>query len=309
MLLSIVFSFRNEEDVLPECIDRVTHVCESIDEDFELIFVNDDSTDRSLEILKSHARKDRRIKTISMSRRFGFAPCVLAGLRHASGDAVVYMDIDMQDPPELIPKMLEKWRQGADVVNMTRTRRMGEAAFKMLVTKAAYRMINLVSEIDIPENTGDFKLMSRRVVDEIIKLEEADPFMRGLVKWVGFRQETIHYVREARAGSKTHFPLLGSGPAKEFLRGITSFSALPLYISFFIGLFVSLIAFVVLIHVIIQKALGMNLPGWTALMTSILFLGGSLHLAIGFLGIYLSRIHNDVKRRPRFIIKDTDGFD
>lgn len=309
MLLSVVFSFRNEEEVLPECLRRVSEAVAKTGMEAEFVFVNDESSDGSLALLAAERARDPRIKIVNMSRRFGYAPCVLAGLRYARGDAVVYMDADMQDPPELIPDMVEKWRNGADVVNMTRTSRLGESAFKMMVTKMAYKTINLLSDIDIPENTGDFKLLSRRVVEEVVKLEEADPFMRGLVRWVGFRQETLFYQREPRAGGQTHFPLFGSGPVKEFLRGATSFSAAPLYLSFFVGFASSVIAFAVLVHILIQKALGMNLPGWTALMTSILFMGGSLHMAIGLLGIYLARIHSDVKRRPRYIVSEAVGFD
>ena len=164
MLLSIVFSFRNEADGLDELIQRVRGALNPLDLDYELVFVNDDSTDGSLELLKGFNKKDNRIKIVNMSRRFGVAPCTIAGFRHASGDAVVYMDSDLQDPPELIPELVEKWREGYDVVHTTRTSRRGENFFKMALTGLAYRVINLVADIDIPRNTGDFKLMSRRAL-------------------------------------------------------------------------------------------------------------------------------------------------
>jgi len=309
VLLSVVFSFRNEEDVLDELISRVKNALEPLKMDFEIIFVNDDSTDGSLAAILRHRGADKRVKVINMSRRFGVHPCFLAGFRHASGDAVVYLDADLQDPPELIPKLVERWMAGADVVNTVRTRRLGENPFRMWLTRRAYQIINAVSDIDLPVNMGDFKLLSRRVVDELLRIEEYDPFMRGLVRWVGFRQETILYTRDARFAGKTHFSLLRSAnPTKEFLRGLTSFSAAPLYVSLIYGFAVSFLSFVYLVVVVIQKLMGINLPGWTALMATSLFLGGNILLANGFLGIYVGRIYNQVKHRPLYIVKDRHGF-
>ena len=308
MLLSVVFSFRNEEEVLPEMIRRVRHTLSPLSINYELIFVNDDSTDRSLEILLEQAKQDKDIKIINMSRRFGGAPCVLAGMRQARGDAVIYMDVDLQDPPELIPQMLEKFNNGSEVVNMTRTKREGESGFKMWVTRMAYKFINAISDVDLPENTGDFKLLSRRVVDELLRLNEHDPFMRGLVYWVGFKHDTILYKREARFAGKTHFPLFGTGPTKEFIRGITSFSAIPLYLSLVLGFMVSIGAFLYLLVVVIHKFLGLNLPGWSAIMATMLFLGGTILFTNGVIGIYIGRIHNEVKGRPKYVIKEMVNF-
>jgi len=226
-LISMVFSFRNEEENLGELIRRVRLALDAGEVEYELIFVNDASDDRSLEILKAFS-KDPRIKILTMSNRFGPSACVLAGMKIAQGDAVIYMDSDLQDPPELIPQMIDEFRKGADVVNMTRTERLGESRFKMLVTKGAYSLINVVSDVHIPMNTGDFKLLSRRVVNQLVQLREHDPFLRGLVRWVGFRQVQIFYRREARIAGKTHFPLLGSGPSRAFLAGVTSFSEFPI---------------------------------------------------------------------------------
>lgn len=305
--LSVVFSFRNEEDVLTELVCRVIGAIERVGCDYELIFVNDDSSDRSLELLTGLAEKNGRIKIITMSRRFGVHPCVLAGLRYSSGDAMIYMDADLQDPPELIPDMVEKYCQGADVVNMTRTDRRGESASKMWLTKMAYRVINKLSDIPIPENTGDFKLLSRRVTEHLLTLRENDPFMRGLVYWVGFRQDTIHYVREARFAGDTHFSLFSGGPVKEFLRGITSFSVVPLYISLFIGMLATLISFGNIVSILIMKAMGKTLPGWAAIMTASLFLGGTMHVCLGIIGIYVGKIYTESKQRPRYIVKDIVG--
>lgn len=305
--LSVIFSFYNEAPVLNELVSRTTNSIDILGCDYELIFVNDDSTDNSLEILLDLAEQDGRIKIVTMSRRFGVHPCVLAGLRYASGDAVVYMDADLQDPPEQIPAMVEKFRQGADVVNMTRSARNGESATKMWITRMAYKVINRLSDVPIPENTGDFKLISRRVVDHLMTFRETDPFMRGLVYWVGFRQDTIHYVRESRFAGVTHFSMFGSGPAKEFLRGITSFSVAPLYLSLFIGLLATLIAFGNIISILIMKLMGKNLPGWTAIMTSTLFMGGTIHICIGIIGIYVGKMYTESKQRPLYIVKDIVG--
>ncbi|MBI5641247.1 MAG: glycosyltransferase family 2 protein [Nitrospirae bacterium] len=310
MLLSVVFSFRNESSVIETLVKRVIGALEPLGIDLEIIFVNDDSDDGSLDILMRLRETDKRVKVINMSRRFGVHPCVIAGLKHTKGDAVVYMDADLQDPPELIPKMIEKWKEGADVVNTVRTKRLGENPFRMWLTKKAYQVINAVSDIDLPVNMGDFKLLSRRTVDELLKINEYDPFMRGLVRWVGFRQETVLYTRDARFAGETHFSLLRStGPTKEFLRGFTSFSTAPLYISLIYGFIISLFSFCYLIVVIIDKFLGTNLPGWTAIMAATLFLGGNILLTNGFLGLYIARIYNQVKNRPLFIVKDKIGFD
>lgn len=308
MNLSVIFSFYNEEDVLDELIRRVEAALDPLKIEYEMIFVNDLSTDKSLEILSRWAETDSHVKVLNMSRRFGVAPCLRAGLEYASGDAVVYLDADLQDPPELIPQMYEKYLAGADVVNMTRTERLGESAFKMWVTRMAYKIINLLSDIDLPINTGDFKLLSRRVVCEMVRLREQDPFMRGLTRWVGFKQETIYYRREARAGGKTHFPLLSKGPVNEFRRGILSFSATPLYFALFLGLAVSLSAFLYLGVVLASKLLGYNLPGWTAIMATMLFLGGTILFTNGIMGLYIAQIYNNVKGRPGYIVESSIGI-
>ena len=311
MLLSVVLSFRNEQEVLDELIRRLRQTLDPLDGDYELIFVNDASTDGSLELLLKYNQKDRKIKVINMSRRFGCAPCVMAGLRHAKGDAVMYMDSDLQDPPELIPKLLEKLSEAAEVVHTTRTRRSGEGVFKMWLTRRAYRIINSVADIDIPENMGDFKLLSRRAVNELIRLNEYDPFMRGLVRWIGFKQAWVPYERDARFAGKTHFSLLRSlNPMKEFIRGLVSFSELPLYFSLFLGFLVSVGAFIYLLYIIVTRVfLDMHQPGWPAIMVTMLFLGGIILFTIGILGLYIGKIHHEIKGRPPYIVESKIGFD
>jgi len=311
VLLSVVLSFRNEQEVLDELIKRLRRTLDALDLGYELIFVNDASTDGSLELLSKYNHQDNRIKIINMSRQFGCAPCVMAGLRHSKGDAVVYMDSDLQDPPELIPELLKKLADGDEVVHTTRTARRGESAFKMWLTRRAYRIINSVADIDIPENTGDFKLLSRRAVNELIRLNEYDPFMRGLVRWIGFKQVRVPYERDARFAGKTHFSLLRSlNPMKEFIRGLVSFSELPLYFSLFLGFLVSVGAFIYLLYIVVTRVfLDMHRPGWPALMVTMLFLGGTILFTIGILGLYVGKIHHEIKGRPPYIVESRIGFD
>jgi glycosyltransferase involved in cell wall biosynthesis len=310
MLLSVIFSFKNEEAVIPELIRRLEDALLKTGGDYEIIFVNDASTDASLELLLNYREKNSKIKIITMSRTFGITPCLIAGIKHAKGDAVVYMDADLQDPPELIPTLLQKYKEGFDVVHTTRTRRKGENPIKMWITRRAYNIINFFSEIPIPENTGDFKLISRRAVDQLLTLNECDPFMRGLVRWIGFKQVSVFYEREARFAGKTKFSLLKSlNPAKEFIRGITTFSERPLYLSLYMGFLVSFSAFVYLISIIVERVFfGMHRPGWPAMMVTLLFLGGIILIMIGVLGIYIGKMHIAIKNRPLYIIERTVGF-
>ncbi|MDA0654604.1 MAG: glycosyltransferase family 2 protein [Proteobacteria bacterium] len=208
--ISVVLSLRNEEEVIPELVRRLEAALSALPLDYELIFVNDDSTDRSLDILREHAVGNPRVKVLTMSRRFGVFECTLAGIDYASGDAVVFMDADLQDPPEVIPQLVDKWRDGADMVYTVRTRRLGEHPLRMWFTRAAYRVIGAISEIDLPVEAGDFRLLSRRLVNEVVRLKESDPYLKGLVTWVGFNRAAVPYVREPRAAGTTHNPLFRS---------------------------------------------------------------------------------------------------
>lgn len=310
MLISFIFSFWNEEDNLLELIRRVKESISNIENiDYELIFVNDDSTDSSLNILIEENKKDSKIKIINMSRNFGVTPCVLAGMESSKGDAVIYMDSDLQDPPELLPELIAKFSDGADVVHTTRIHREGESKTKMWLTKKAYKVINFFSDIKLLENTGDFKLLSRRVVSEIIALKEQDPYMRGLSVWAGYKQEQVFYKREARFAGEAKFGLFSSiNPYKEFIRGITSFSSAPLYFALFLGFFTSFGSFVYGIYIVITRILGMNIAGWSALMVTNLFLSGVILLTIGILGIYIGKIFDETKSRPRYIVREKIGF-
>ena len=245
-LLSIVFSFRNEEGNLKELIERVDlSVKKSLNWKYELIFVNDDSNDNSEKILLE-LQKQYPIRIINMSRNFGVDPCVLAGFRDAKGDAIVYLHTDLQDPPELIPELIKKHEEGFDIVHTVRTKRHGESKFRMLVTKIAYHIINILSDINLPIEAGDYKLISRKALDKILKQKEFRPYVRGLSVWVGFKQTFCKYERQARSAGESKMPLLSAGPAGDFINGVTSYSLKPLYIGIYLG-FVSLFISILLI--------------------------------------------------------------
>lgn len=304
-LISMVFSFRNEADVLPELIERVTKVLSGPSLDYELIFVNDDSNDGSLDALMAGREKDPRIKIINMSRRFGHAECLKAGMAHASGDAVISMDADLQDPPEVIPDLLAEWRNGADVVYTVRTKRRGETAFRMIMTWTAYRVIRSFSPVPLPVDSGDFRLMSRRATDEFLRLNEAHPYIRGLAMWVGFKRVPVYYEREERRLGETHFPgTFSMGALQSFVAGIASFSMVPLFFVLVVGLVATALSLIGLLAVLI----GAPFPAGSAMVLFLLLLWGSLMAAMGIVAVYISRIYSDVRGRPGFILKDTIGF-
>jgi len=304
MKLSFVFSFKNEEENIHELIKRLSFVLKNIKflSDCEFIFVNDASDDNSLNILKN-LKKKYPIKILTMARTFGVTPCVLAGFGVAKGDAVIYMDSDLQDPPEIIPDLIEKFNQGYDVVHTVRNKRKGESIVKLLLTNFAYRIINGLSDVELIPNAGDFKLLSKRAYKEVLKLQEVDPYMRGLSAWIGYKQTKVYYDRQRRYAGKTHFSLLGSiNPIREFTRGITSFSAIPLYVSLFIGAIGIFLSVLIFIYALIAKYLGLAVPGSSGIILVITFFSSLILISNGFLGIYIARIYNQAKSRPLFVI-------
>lgn len=316
-LISVVLSFRNEEKVIPEIIRRLRNV---LDDEcrgdriggYELVFVNDASTDRSLYLLHEAAKGHNDMKIINMSRNFGVSECVIAGMRYTGGDAVIYMDTDLQDPPELIPELISKWRDGdrVEVVYTTRRSRAGEHPVKLWLTSLGYKTLRYVSDIDLPINSGDFKLLSRRAVNELLKLQERNPFLRGLVTWVGFKHAQVLYDRDERYGGETKFPIYSRKVINNFLdSALISFSDMPLKISLLMGFFVSFGAFLFLIFVFIHKLMGWALPGWSAITAIILVLGGVQLMTIGVLGLYIGSIFRETKNRPSYIVESTVGFD
>jgi glycosyltransferase involved in cell wall biosynthesis len=303
--ISVVLSFWNEADVLDELADRLVAMFEKEGCPYELIFVNDASTDDSLSILKKRAEANDAIKIVDMSRNFGVGECVLAGMEHASGDAVVYMDTDLQDPPEVIPELIAKWREGADLVYTKRLSRDGETAYRLAFTKLAYKIINSVSEIELPTEAGDFRLLSRRAVNQLLALPEGAPYLRGLTQWVGFERAEVKYHRAARAAGETHFPgVFSRGPVKAFTDGITSFSMFPLYLVMYAGLIGTGMGGLGFILTGLAAIFGFC--SWVIVLVFFaLLLWGGLMIGLGIVGLYIARIYRDVRGRPRYIVKDT----
>ena len=295
-LISVVFSFRNEADNIPTLVARLEAMFAGQNVDYEIVFVNDSSTDASLSLLVAERQRNPRITIVNMSRRFGVAEGVIAGMGTSHGDAVVYMDADLQDPPEVIPKLIDRWRQGADVVHTVRTRRHGENALKMAATRVAYRLIQLGSSIELPVDAGDFKLLSRAAVDHLLRLRESDPYLRGLVVWLGFTQVCIPYERESRHAGRTHFPFFSRNPWKTFTTGLTSFSFMPIYACFAIAA-AGVIA-----------SLTLALAGST-LMAALTFFWATTIGAVAVMGTYLIRVYKDVRGRPPYIIESIIGND
>ena len=307
-LLSIIFSFKNEEKNLNELIKRTTLTLSKLNNwRYELIFVNDCSTDQSEQILLEFQKK-LSIKIINMSRNFGVAPCVLAGFRHSKGDAVVTIDSDLQDPPELIQKLVEEHEKGSEVVHTIRLKRLGETKIKMILTFLAYKIINYFSDISLPVNAGDFKLISRTALDKILELDEFRPYIRGLSVWVGYKQSTIHYVRDPRASGKSQFSLLGPGPVNEFLTGLTAYSLKPLFIGIILGFITIFISLILIIHTLYAKLNNLTALGSASILIAISFFSGIILFSQGIIGIYIARIFEQVRGRKRYVIKDIKDY-
>ena len=307
-LLSIVFSFRNEEGNIEPLVKRISTTMEKVENwNYEIIFVNDDSKDSSEKILVK-LQKDYPIKIINMSRNFGIDPCVLAGFRNSSGDAIVYLHSDQQDPPEIIPQLIKKHEEGNDIVHTVRTKRKGEGKLRMLLTKIAYNIINSLSDINLPVEAGDYKLISRKALNEILKQKEFRPYVRGLSVWVGFNQDFIYYEREARGEGKSKMPLLSAGPITDFINGVTSYSLKPLYLGIFFGFVAILISFLLIIYSLYLKFSNLAIPGSTSIIIAISFFSGILLFTMGIMGIYLARIFEQTKGRDQYIIESIKDY-
>ena len=307
-LLSVVFSFRNEEGNIKELVNRINISLEKLTNwNYELIFVNDDSTDNSESILLN-LQKKYPIRIINMSRNFGVDPCVLAGFRNAKGDAIVYLHTDLQDPPEIIPDLIKKHEEGFDVVHTVRTKRKGESKFRMLVTRIAYLLINILSDINLPIEAGDYKLISRKALDKILNQREFRPYVRGLSVWVGFKQTFYEYERQARKSGKSKMPLLSEGPVTDFVNGITSYSLKPLYIGIFFGFLSIIISVLLIIYALYLKFNNLAVPGSTSIIIAVSFFSGILLFTLGVIGIYLARIFEQTKGRDQYVIKEIKDY-
>jgi len=302
-LISVVTPVFNEVEVIALFYDRVRKAMEALDSmAYELIFVDDGSTDGSYKNLVALANANGDAKIIKFSRNFGHQVAITAGIELAKGDAVVVIDADLQDPPEVIKEFIAKWQEGYDVVYGVRDRRDGESKIKLLTAAAFYRLLHRIIKLDIPVDVGDFRLMSRRVVEYFKELKEKDRFVRGLVSWIGFKQTGVHYLRDRRFAGETKFPYRKM--FKFALDGITSFSDVPLKLATWLGYFTSLLALLYLFSVFVQKALGYTVQGWATIMVAILFLGGVQLISLGIIGEYVGRIFNETKQRPLYVIDE-----
>ena len=308
-LLSIVIPCFNEEDVITSTVNRLRAFCATVkDVRVEMIFVDDGSQDGTRARLKSFGTEDPRIRIIGFARNFGHQVAVTAGIDAARGDAVVLIDADLQDPPEVIHGMLTLWREGYDVVYGTRTDRPGESLFKRVTARLFYRVLSRLSDVPIPLDTGDFRLMDRRVADTLRAMPERDRFIRGMVSWVGFRQTALPYQRAERLAGESKYPL------RRMLRfatdGILSFSTKPLQISIALGMFAAFLSVLGVLYALYMRLFThIWVEGWTALMIAILFLGGTQLISVGILGEYIGRIYAEIKQRPLYIVQEYWGFD
>jgi dolichol-phosphate mannosyltransferase len=309
---SVVAPVYNEEALVAEFCRRTVAVLASLGEPFEIVLVNDGSRDRSPSIMRELHQADPRIKVLNFSKNFGHQLAITAGIDYARGDAVVVIDSDLQDPPEVIPDLIAKWREGYQVVYATRAERVGETWFKRTTASLFYRTIVKITNVDIPVDTGDFRLMDRKVVTALTSMREHHRFMRGLSVWVGFKQTGVPYRRDARKAGETKYPL------RKMLRfaldGITSFSYLPLQLATYTGFVIAAIAFLFLIAVVVLRLAMPNAQdpaffGQASTLVSVLFLGGVQLIFLGIIGEYLGRIYDEVKRRPLYIVSEAMGFD
>lgn len=299
--LTILVPCFNEEDAIGEFYHRLTTVLASVKMKTEIIFINDGSQDRTLNILESMQKKDSRIGIINFSRNFGKEIAMTAGLDYAGGDAVIVIDADLQDPPELIPEMVDQWQNGYDVVFAKRQSRMGESLLKKTTANAFYLVMKKISRVPIPENTGDYRLLSRRAVTSLNNFKESQRFMKGIFAWIGYPQKEILFDRDPRYAGKTtwnYWRLWNFA-----IEGITSFTEAPLKIATYLGVIVALFSFIYGVLVIIRTLVwGDPVAGYPSLMTVILFLGGVQLLSIGIIGEYLGRVYSETKRRPLYIL-------
>lgn len=299
-LLSVVAPVYDEQELVELFVERT---CAAVtDYPFELVVVNDGSGDETARILDRVAAEDPRVRVVHLSRNFGHQAALTAGLEHATGDVVAMIDADLQDPPELIPQMIERWEAGSDVVFAVRRRREGETAFKLATASWFYKLFDKLAQVDLEPNSGDFRLLDRRALDALLSMTERSRFLRGMTVWVGFTQTAVPYERDARHAGETKYTL------RKMLRfsldAIASFSHLPLQLATYVGLFSAGLAFVAIPVVIVLRLAGSYLPGFGSLTIAILLLGGIQLIALGVIGEYVGRIYDEVKHRPLYIVRE-----
>jgi polyisoprenyl-phosphate glycosyltransferase len=309
VLVSVVIPCMNEEQVLRETHRCITTVLEKGAINFEIVYVDDGSTDSTCNLLRELQAQDGRIRVVRLARNFGHQVAITAGLEHSSGDAVVIIDADLQDPPEVILEFFAKWLDGYDVVYGVRIEREGETQFKLWTAKFFYRCISRLSDTRIPLDTGDFRLMDRRAVDALLSMPERDRFVRGMVSWLGFSQVAVPYRRAARAAGSTKFSLFKM--VRFALDGIFSFSILPLRVATWTGFAASALAILGIVIVLLERFIGVPglVKGWSSAVIAELFIGGVQLICLGIIGEYVGRIYGEAKRRPLYIVRERMGFD
>jgi polyisoprenyl-phosphate glycosyltransferase len=302
-MISIVCPFYNEESVVDEFFSAIGPVLSEINYSYEIVCVNDGSDDKTFERLKDQKKANSRIRIINLSRNFGKEAAITAGLDYSKGKAVIPIDADLQDPPELIPKMIKKWEAGSDIVLAKRVDRLEDTYFKRVTAGAFYKIHNLISDSKIPENVGDYRLMDRRVVDALSQLPERERFMKGLFSWVGFKVDSVEYSRKKRVSGNSKFN--GWKLWNFALDGITSFSTSPLRVWLYLGMLISTISFCYAALIMIRTMIyGVDVPGYASIVIAILFLGGVQLIGIGVLGEYVGRIYMETKARPLYLVRD-----
>lgn len=308
IVCTVIIPMYNEEAVIKETYHRLKKVMDQAGESYELLFVNDGSKDQSASIISELSAADKNIRLVDFSRNFGHQIAVTAGMDFAQGQAIVIIDADLQDPPEVIPKMLEKWREGYDVVYGKRLKRQGETIFKKITAYAFYRILAALTNDNIPKDTGDFRLIDRKVCDAMKSLQEKNRFLRGMVNWVGFRQTAVEYVRDERWAGETKYPL------KKMLKfaadGIISFTYKPLKLATYLGFLLSISGFIYLGIVLYQKIFtnSVALSGWASIIAVNLVFNGITLIILGIIGEYIGRIYEEVKGRPLYIVREKLGF-
>jgi glycosyltransferase involved in cell wall biosynthesis len=306
--ISIVVPMHNEAATIESLHSRLQIQLKKLDIHYEIICVNDGSTDDTLAVLIKQQEQDPHIRLIDLSRNFGKEVALSAGLDYSTGAAVIPIDADLQDPPELLPEMIARWREGYDVVYATRRSRQNESVVKKTTANLFYRLLNRISDVEIPRNTGDFRLMDRCVVDALKRMPERNRFMKGLFSWVGFKQTAIYFDRDPRLDGETSWNYLKLW--RLAIDGITSFSATPLKIWSYVGLFLSLTALAYAAFLFIRVLVdGVDVPGYASMMVVLLFIGGIQFITLGVMGEYLGRIFTEVKGRPLYLVKETRGFE
>ena len=307
--LSIVIPVYFEENVIGVIYSRLKDILSRISYNYEIIFVDDGSMDRTLELLKEIASKDKSVKIISFSRNFGHQVAITAGIDEASGDGIILMDADMQDPPEVILEMIVKWEKGYDVVYAKRKHRIGESFFKKTTASIFYKLFNKLTDVKIPLDTGDFRLIDRKIKNDLFKMREKNRFVRGIISWLGYRQTFVEFERLKRVSGETKYPLRKM--IKFAYDGITSFSVFPLKIALNIGFFSILIALFLVFYAIYQYLFfpTVTIPGWTSILVAVVFFGGVQLFTIGIIGEYVGRIFEESKNRPLYIISEKINFE